>query len=163
MVEMSLRTSIGTLQFRAAMGQITHLALPNESLPPIAVDPSVVYSADSADQRTIDAAVQWLDAYFTGKTELAELPLNPTGTPFMKTIWSLMRKIPYGQTTTYGELAKLAGNPGATRAVGLACHRNPISILIPCHRVVGVSGKLTGFRAGLALKRRLLDWEANHS
>ena len=74
-------------------------------------------------------------------------------------IWALLREIPYGQTATYGALAAKAGNPGAARAVGMACNRNPIAILIPCHRVVGSNGSLTGYAGGLDFKRRLLELE----
>jgi methylated-DNA-[protein]-cysteine S-methyltransferase len=86
-----------------------------------------------------------------------ELTLN--GTPFQRSVWDQLRKIPYGETRSYGELAEALGNPSASRAVGLANGRNPIGIIVPCHRVVGANGSLTGYGGGLARKRRLLDLE----
>lgn len=103
-----------------------------------------------------------LDAYFSGRLKTFSLPLHPVGTPFQLKIWELLQKIPYGETITYGELAKLAGNSAASRAVGMANGRNPLPIFIPCHRVIGSGGKLTGYTGGLDIKRILLDieWQA---
>lgn len=101
-----------------------------------------------------------LDQYFAGQRKLFELPLAPRGTPFQLQIWKLMLDIPFGQTATYGELAALAGDANASRAVGLANNRNPIAIIIPCHRVIGRSGALTGFGGGLLNKSILLDLES---
>lgn len=104
-------------------------------------------------------AARQLDAYFAGKLSEFDLPLAPEGTPFQRTVWEELRRIPYGETISYGELARRIGNPNASRAVGLANGSNPIAIVIPCHRVIGSTGKLTGFGGGLEVKRRLLEIE----
>jgi methylated-DNA-[protein]-cysteine S-methyltransferase len=101
-----------------------------------------------------------LDAYFAGDLRDFDLPLAPAGTAFQQRVWSALRTIGYGRTTTYAGLARAVGNDRAVRAVGLANGRNPISIIIPCHRVVGSNGSLTGYGGGLARKRFLLDHEA---
>ncbi len=100
-----------------------------------------------------------LEQYFAGRRRSFELPLDPAGTDFQRRVWAELRRIPWGQTCTYGELALRLGNPGASRAVGLANGRNPIGIIIPCHRVVGSSGRLTGYAGGLGIKRALLELE----
>lgn len=97
--------------------------------------------------------------YFAGRRTQFDLPVCPAGTPFQEKIWALLRAIPYGETRSYGNIAAAAGAPGAARAVGGACHRNPIPILIPCHRVIGTGGSLTGFAGGLVLKQQLLAME----
>jgi methylated-DNA-[protein]-cysteine S-methyltransferase len=101
-----------------------------------------------------------LAAYFKGKLRCFDLPLVFWGTPFQRTVWRKLLKIPYGQTVTYSELARRVGNPSALRAVGAACGRNPLSIVVPCHRVVGADGRLTGYAGGLVAKRQLLELEA---
>jgi O-6-methylguanine DNA methyltransferase len=100
-----------------------------------------------------------LEAYFRGELRGFDLPLAPHGTPFQLQVWAELRKIPYGQTISYGELARRLGNPLLTRAVGTANGANPISIIVPCHRVIGADGSLTGYAGGLQLKRALLDLE----
>lgn len=101
-----------------------------------------------------------LEEYFAGARRQFTLPLAPQGTPFQLRVWDALRRIPYGATISYGELARRAGNPKASRAVGLANGANPIAIIIPCHRVIGASGKLIGFGGGLDIKQRLLDLES---
>lgn len=101
-----------------------------------------------------------LDAYFAGRLDRFDVALAPRGTAFQTRVWAALTAIPFGRTVTYGELAARLGAPTASRAVGLANGRNPISIIVPCHRVVGASGKLTGYAGGLEAKRRLLDLEA---
>jgi len=98
-------------------------------------------------------------AYFAGELEAFDLPLAPQGTPFQLKVWQLLSDIPYGGTISYGELARRAGNPKASRAVGLANGSNPIPIIIPCHRVIGSNGKLTGYGGGLPIKEKLLALE----
>ena len=88
-----------------------------------------------------------------------DLPLRPGGTPFERRVWDALREIPYGETTSYGALAARIGEPGAARAVGRANGRNPIPVIVPCHRVIGADGSLTGFGGGIACKRALLDLE----
>ena len=102
-----------------------------------------------------------LDDYFRGGREAFELPLDPRGTPFQLQVWQALREIPFGETRTYGEQARRVGRPTAARAVGAANGRNPLSIVVPCHRVIGASGALTGFAGGLEAKRILLDHERN--
>lgn len=102
-----------------------------------------------------------LEAYFAGNLKAFKVKLAPEGTEFQKSVWAALQKIPYGETRTYGEIAKNIGNPKASRAVGLANSRNPISIIIPCHRVIGADGKLTGYASGLDIKEFLLKLEAN--
>jgi methylated-DNA-[protein]-cysteine S-methyltransferase len=100
-----------------------------------------------------------LSEYFAGRRRAFSLALDARGTDFQKGVWEALLAIPFGETRSYGQLAKQLGNPRATRAVGAANGRNPISIVVPCHRVIGSSGKLTGFAGGLDAKARLLDLE----
>ncbi|MEV7082680.1 methylated-DNA--[protein]-cysteine S-methyltransferase [Streptomyces sp. NPDC093516] len=100
-----------------------------------------------------------LKAYFAGELREFTVPLRLTGTPFQLRVWEALRRIPYGETLTYGRLAGALGSPTASRAVGLANGRNPIGIIVPCHRVIGANGGLTGYGGGLERKQRLLDFE----
>jgi len=106
-----------------------------------------------------DRAAQQLEEYFAGERIEFTAPLNPRGTEFQKRVWAALREIPYGQTRSYRQIAERIGCPSACRAVGLANAKNPIWIMIPCHRVVGSDGSLTGYAGGLPLKQRLLDIE----
>ncbi|WP_149184628.1 methylated-DNA--[protein]-cysteine S-methyltransferase [Streptomyces sp. TRM49041] len=112
------------------------------------------------DPRPFGEAVRQLDAYYARELTDFDLSLHLDGTPFQRGVWDLLRKIPYGRTRTYGELAEILGKPSASRAVGLANGRNPIGIIVPCHRVIGASGSLTGYGGGLDRKRRLLAFES---
>lgn len=100
-----------------------------------------------------------LEEYFAGSRRVFDLPLAPEGTAFQQAVWEALRAIPYGETRTYGQIAAAVGRPKASRAVGGACHCNPIGIIIPCHRVVGSSGRLTGYAGGLDRKAALLALE----
>jgi methylated-DNA-[protein]-cysteine S-methyltransferase len=111
------------------------------------------------DAEPFALAKHQLAEYFAGERTAFDLPLAPVGTPFQQRVWAALREIPYGATTSYGELAARIGSPGAARAVGLANGRNPIGIVVPCHRVVGSTGALTGYGGGIETKRRLLDAE----
>jgi len=111
------------------------------------------------DDGAFGAATAQLRAYFGGELTEFSLDLTTGGTPFQQRVWSALRTIPYGTTTTYGKLATALGNTRATRAVGLANGRNPISIIIPCHRVIGANGSLTGYGGGMERKQWLLAWE----
>ncbi|SRR5258708_11374537 len=111
------------------------------------------------DAAALDEPVRQLHAYFAGELETFDLPLAPDGTQFQQRVWNELSKIPYGQTISYGELARRIGNPSASRAVGLANGSNPIPIVIPCHRVIGSNGKLTGYGGGLPIKEKLLALE----
>ncbi|MFJ6014956.1 methylated-DNA--[protein]-cysteine S-methyltransferase [Streptomyces sp. NPDC092952] len=112
------------------------------------------------DPRPFTEAVRQLDAYFAGELRDFDLPLRLDGTPFQREVWALLQHIPYGETRSYGELAEELGKPGASRAVGLANGKNPVGIIVPCHRVVGASGSLTGYGGGLDRKQRLLAFES---
>ncbi len=100
-----------------------------------------------------------LDEYFAGARRSFDVPLAPVGTPWQRAVWAALREIPYGETITYTELAARAGRPGAARAAGAANGRNPIAILIPCHRVIGTGGSLTGYAGGVDAKARLIALE----
>lgn len=110
-------------------------------------------------QKVLMETERQLREYFAGKRRAFDLPLDMRGTPFQKDVWEALLAIPFGETRSYGELAKKLGSPTASRAVGAANGRNPISIVVPCHRVIGASGKLTGFAGGLDVKARLLELE----
>ncbi|MFD3994595.1 methylated-DNA--[protein]-cysteine S-methyltransferase [Streptomyces sp. NPDC058548] len=112
------------------------------------------------DPRPFGEAIRQLDAYFAGELTEFDLPLNLIGTPFQLRVWEGLLRIPYGETRTYGELAGELGNPSASRAVGLANGKNPVSIIVPCHRVIGAGGGLTGYGGGLDRKQRLLAFES---
>jgi methylated-DNA-[protein]-cysteine S-methyltransferase len=105
-------------------------------------------------------AVEQLNAYFAGELRDFDLPLKMRGTEFQRRVWAALREIPYGETISYGELARWVGNPKASRAVGLANGRNPVAIVVPCHRVIGADGSLTGYGGGLERKVWLLEHEA---
>jgi len=111
----------------------------------------------------LQEAVRQLREYFSGARTEFDLPLAPEGTIFQRNVWSRLQEIPYGQTISYGELARRVGNPKASRAVGAANGCNPLPIVIPCHRVIGANGKLTGFGGGLPTKQLLLSLEARTS
>lgn len=104
-----------------------------------------------------------LEEYFAGKRKIFDLPLAPKGTEFQQKVWKALQEIPYGETRTYGEIAAAIGNPKAARAVGMANNKNPIGIIIPCHRVVGANGKLVGYAGGMEKKEFLLELERNNS
>jgi methylated-DNA-[protein]-cysteine S-methyltransferase len=124
---------------------LTHLDQPRETIP--------------RDPLLAEAARQ-LRAYFAGALRRFDLPLSPRGTAFQRRVWDAVAAIPYGETATYSELAASIGSPRACRAVGAANGRNPLPVIVPCHRVLGSAGQLTGYGGGLELKRALLDLEA---
>jgi methylated-DNA-[protein]-cysteine S-methyltransferase len=116
----------------------------------------------AADRAVLDETAAQLDRYFAGGLTAFDLPLDLRGTPFQRRVWSALQEIPFGETTSYGELAAALGKPGSARAVGLANGQNPVSIIVPCHRVIGSNGKLTGYGGGLDRKAWLLDHEARN-
>jgi methylated-DNA-[protein]-cysteine S-methyltransferase len=118
------------------------------------------FGGPAAAGRPVAALTEQLGAYFRGELRRFDVPFAPVGTPFQQRVWSALGEVPYGTTTTYGELAADVGAPQAARAVGAANGRNPRSIVVPCHRVVGRDGTLTGYAGGLERKRLLLDLEA---
>jgi len=113
------------------------------------------------DQRILVETERQLKEYFAGKRDVFSMPLDMRGTAFQKDVWRALQAIPFGETLSYGEIAKQLGRPTASRAVGAANGRNPISIVVPCHRVIGSSGKLTGFAGGLDAKAHLLNLETS--
>ena len=147
-----LETPIGTLLI-AGDDALRIISFPNKSFQP---DPSWTESKKGV----VGEAIRQLKEYFAGKRSDFDLPVAPDGTPFQKKVWGQLQEIPYGATISYGELAKRVGNPQASRAVGAANGQNPIPIVIPCHRVIGANGKLTGFGGGLPTKEALLGLES---
>ncbi|NJD03183.1 MAG: methylated-DNA--[protein]-cysteine S-methyltransferase [Ruminiclostridium sp.] len=144
------KTRIGRIGITESNGKITKLYFENDRLPPdLHIDETPV----------LKEAARQLKSYLTGELRKFSLSLAPVGTDFMQKIWTGLCEIPYGKTATYGEIAARTGSPNASRAVGMANNRNPVPIFIPCHRVIGANGSLTGYRGGLALKRALLDLE----
>ena len=119
------------------------------------------FAADEAvhEPVRVAAARAEVTAYFAGKREAFTLKLAPSGTPFQQSVWAALQRIPYGETRSYGQLATELGNPGASRAVGRANATNPIALIVPCHRVIGSDGAMTGFAFGEDIKRQLLDHE----
>lgn len=117
---------------------------------------------ENKENKIIRQTKKQLDEYFRGKRKKFELPLNPKGTEFQKKVWLQLMKIPYGKTATYKDIATLIGNTNASRAVGNANNKNPIAIIIPCHRVIGSNNKLTGYAGGLDKKEKLLNLEKNN-
>lgn len=144
-----LDSPVGHLRLDEEEGFIIGLNRANEPLR----DPTTPVLAEAARQ---------LCAYFDGVLTDFDLPLRTHGTAFQERCWAALRELPYGTTVTYGEQAKRIGNPKASRAVGGANHHNPISIIIPCHRVVGAGGSLTGYGGGLDMKAWLLEHERKH-
>ena len=148
---------IGPLTLVAADGRLTGLYMavqryrPGEEILGLPGDPDAEPFASGATQ---------LASYFAGQLHEFDLPLAPAGTQFQRTVWAALQQIPYGETWSYGQLASKIGNPAAVRAVGLANGRNPIAVVVPCHRVIGADGSLTGYGGGLDRKRYLLDLEA---
>jgi O-6-methylguanine DNA methyltransferase len=130
------------------------IASHGEACPDATWEPSLLELKGMADQ---------LQSYFLGTLREFEMPLDPIGSDFQTRAWNALRRIPYGETRTYGDIARAIDQPKATRAVGLANHDNPLAIVIPCHRVIGANGSLTGYGGGLNRKRWLLEHEARHS
>jgi len=148
-----MESPLGKLLLATDEDRLIELAFADGRTPPI-VDPS--WTEGGAWLRE---PVRQLKAFFKGDLRDFDLSLKPTGTPFQQRVWTLLREIPFGETISYGELARRIGNPAASRAVGLANGSNPIAIVIPCHRVIGSNGKLTGYGGGLDNKRWLIDFE----
>ena len=161
-------TPLGDVVLTAAAKSLTAVHLPGEvdrdmlagegPLGPPAGDP--VAANDDADAGDVlDAAAAQLEAYFAGTLRAFDLPLRFEGTPFQRLVWGALQDIPFGATISYGELASRVGRPGAARAVGRAVGQNPLAIIVPCHRVVGADGGLTGYGGGLEAKAALLSLE----
>lgn len=142
----TMQSPIGLLTIEETDGAITALRFGGETVSP---PPTPL----------LQRAAQQLTEYFDARRRRFDLPLRPQGTAFQQAAWSALCDIPYGQTRTYAQQAAAIGNPKACRAVGMANHCNPLPLFIPCHRVIGAGGKLTGYAGGLAVKRFLLELE----
>jgi methylated-DNA-[protein]-cysteine S-methyltransferase len=145
---------VGLLTLAGRNGRLRHLRMVDQTYEP---------SREGwiNDEGAFDDVVRQLDAYFAGDLTEFDLELDLVGSDFQKRVWAELLAIPYGETRTYGEIARDIGSAGASRAVGLANGHNPIGIIVPCHRVIGANGSLTGYGGGLARKRHLLDMEKN--
>lgn len=141
-------TPVGPMALEGTEDALTALYLPNTPVEPVGAETPLLARGRGE-----------LLEYLVGKRRTFDLTLKPQGTPFQQKVWSALADIPYGQTITYGELARRVGCPKGSRAVGQANHRNPLPILLPCHRVVGAGGTLTGYGGGLELKEWLLRLE----
>lgn len=154
-----LETPVGRLGITASPDAVTRIffAREHQSVPSGRSVPEIctVETATPLLRQT----VRELEEYFAGTRRDFTLPLSPAGTPFQQTVWTALRTIPYGQTRTYKQIAVQIGCPTACRAVGMANNRNPIAVVVPCHRVVGSSGTLTGYAGGLDVKEHLLELE----
>ncbi len=144
-------TAFGKIHAAEAEDKITHIFLPGDILP---------VEMELQATPLLKETEQQIKAYLKGMLKTFSLPIDPHGTVFMKRVWEGLINVPYGEVRSYADIAEAIGAPKACRAVGLANNRNPIPILIPCHRVVGKNGTLTGYRGGLDLKKALLDLEA---
>ena len=140
-------TPIGPMRLEAGPEGLTAVAFMDDGAP------------TAPDGPVLKEASRQLAEYFRGERRSFDVPLHPVGTDFQRRVWQALREIPFGETRTYSEIARELGRPGAARAVGMANHRNPLPIFIPCHRVVGANGALTGYAGGLDRKRALLALE----
>jgi len=151
MISATYESPVGVLTLISDGAALAHLEFEN---------PRYAYeSAPAGQDKILAQARRELDAYFAGKLTRFTVPVAPRGTEFQRKCWSALQQIPYGATRSYGQQADLIGSPKAMRAVGLANGRNPISIIIPCHRVIGANGSLTGYGGGMSRKQFLLDLE----
>lgn len=154
-----VESPLGWIRLAAGHGRLTGLHIEPDS--PFLIDTGARQPDSSgADQLLLAEAARQLTEYLAGRRRAFELDLAPPGSRFQRQVWSEVLEIPFGATVTYGQLARRIGRPGAARAVGQANAHNPIPVIIPCHRVIGGDGDLTGYRGGLSHKRWLLDHEA---
>ena len=150
-----LKTPIGILQIAASDEGLVAVVFPNETKRNFAKT-----KGTEAAQKHLAEAVKALEEYFVGKRhDFSDLKLAPSGTDFQKRVWQALYSIPFGETRSYGDIARAIDNPKGVRAVGLANGKNPIPIIVPCHRVIGANGTLTGFGGGLPTKKWLLEHE----
>jgi methylated-DNA-[protein]-cysteine S-methyltransferase len=147
---LAIDSPLGTLRLLATDDALVGLYLPEQTPPP----------ADARRSRVADDTARQLAEYFAGKRRTFDVPVAPRGTGFQERVWNTLLRIPFGTTWTYGQLARAIDRPAASRAVGTANGANPISIIVPCHRVIATSGALTGYAGGLAAKKWLLDHES---
>jgi methylated-DNA-[protein]-cysteine S-methyltransferase len=149
---------LGVLRVTADDVGLTSLYMESQRHGPTAPEPSWIPDDDGFTE-----ARRQLELYFAGELRTFDLPLNPSGTAFQREVWAALTAIPYGEVRSYQQVAEQVGRPRASRAVGLANGRNPISVIVPCHRVIGASGALTGYGGGLERKGMLLDLEAGRA
>lgn len=152
----TIDSPIGPLALAGHGDALSHLRMLNQTYEPNRSD-------WVRDERAFPAAVDQLEAYFAGDRSHFDLNINLGGSQFQRRVWQALMTIPYGETRSYGQIAEQIGAAGAARAVGLANGHNPIAIVVPCHRVIGAGGKLTGYGGGLDRKRWLLDMERSRS
>jgi methylated-DNA-[protein]-cysteine S-methyltransferase len=145
---------VGPLTLAGANGRLRHLRMVDQTYEPSREGWEI-------DDAAFADAVAQLEAYFAGDLLEFDLDMDMIGTEFQKRVWAALVTIPYGETRTYGQIAQQIGSPGASRAVGLANGHNPVGIIVPCHRVIGANGSLTGYGGGLERKKQLLDMERN--
>ncbi len=150
-----LATPLGTLRLTATAAGLTGIAFEGDRYAPPRADAWIHDPAFPA----LRAAVDQLDAYFAARRSRFELATAPRGTPFQQTVWAAIASVPAGETLSYADLARRAGCPGSARAAGAATGRNPLAIVVPCHRIIGSDGSLTGYAGGLERKRALLEHE----
>jgi methylated-DNA-[protein]-cysteine S-methyltransferase len=153
-----LETPIGTLLIAGDASSVRHIRFPHGRMPAV---PDQGWTEGATGP--LEETARQLREYFTGQRTEFDLPVLPEGTGFQRRVWRALQDIPFGQTISYGELARRVGNPNASRAVGAANGQNPIPIVIPCHRVIGANGKLTGFGGGLPTKEALLALESKQT
>lgn len=145
-------SQIGEIKIAEENNAITNICISEQNSPETGI---------FQETELIKKAIFQLNEYFHGKRKVFELKLNPQGTEFQKKIWKELQNIPYGETRSYKQIAVAIGNEKACRAVGMANNKNPIFIVIPCHRVIGANGSLTGYGAGISIKEKLLKLEKN--
>ena len=156
-----LGTNIKYCIYKSPIGQLL-LAGDSEGLQKIQFECSIqVDESWQKNPENFKAVIQQLEEYFNQERQTFDLKLNPQGTGFQKQVWKRLEKIPFGETKYYGQIAEEIGNPKASRAIGMANNKNPIPIIIPCHRVIGKNGTLTGFASGLDIKQQLLNIETS--
>lgn len=151
----SFASPVGELQLVASDAGLVAVLWPDDDPRRVTLGPLVA----APDHPILVATARQLDAYFAGRLDRFDIPLDMRGTDFQKRVWAALLTIKFGETRSYGALARQIGRPSASRAVGAANGRNPLSIVAPCHRVIGSNGALTGFAGGIAAKRYLLDLE----
>lgn len=149
---------VGALQLEYEDGEVVSLRKAEED-----AAESEENAAESEENALTALVFRQLDEYFAGTRRSFDFPCRAQGTPFQRKVWAALRDIPYGETRTYGDIARAIGQPKAARAVGMANNRNPIYIATPCHRVIGADGSLVGYGGGLAMKAALLELEKAHA
>ena len=154
----SLDTPIGELTLLASDDGLTHVLFADQAPADVGLDAEDIEEGSAADP-VLDATASQLAEYFDGERRTFDIPLDLGGTSFQREAWTALADVPYGETRSYAEQAESIGRPGAFRAVGAANGRNPVPIVLPCHRIVGADGSLTGFGGGLAVKEQLLRHE----